>query len=169
MVHVLFMLSIMAKKSSFMCRHSYPSVTKKTLNRSHSFVESYTQTRNTLKFSLYFFISSMKLLIVTWQLERKKYIGNDVVVVVYKEGIQPFDPTVIKSHFNRMFSFFSLYFELFTDDLITTFALQMYSLSFRENLQQILRKNSIGKSILSMDIIIKECHKWPQSGKAEKV
>jgi hypothetical protein len=37
------------------------------------------------------------------QLERKKYIGNDVVVLVYKEGTQPFDPTVIKSQFNHVF------------------------------------------------------------------
>lgn len=37
------------------------------------------------------------------QLERKKHVGNDVVVLVYKEGNTQFDPTAIKSQFNHFF------------------------------------------------------------------
>eukprot|EP00324_Dicrateria_rotunda_P005126 CAMPEP_0206169600 /NCGR_PEP_ID=MMETSP1474-20131121/36223_1 /ASSEMBLY_ACC=CAM_ASM_001110 /TAXON_ID=97495 /ORGANISM="Imantonia sp., Strain RCC918" /LENGTH=539 /DNA_ID=CAMNT_0053575749 /DNA_START=20 /DNA_END=1636 /DNA_ORIENTATION=+ len=37
------------------------------------------------------------------QVERKRHLGNDVVVIVYKEGDTPFDPTIIRSHFNQIF------------------------------------------------------------------
>ncbi|PRP84641.1 rap GTPase-activating protein [Planoprotostelium fungivorum] len=36
-------------------------------------------------------------------IERKKHIGNDLVVVVFKEGKQPLDPTVFRSQFNHVF------------------------------------------------------------------
>lgn len=37
------------------------------------------------------------------QLERKRHLGNDVVVIVYKEGNQKFNPACIHSMFNHMF------------------------------------------------------------------
>jgi peroxiredoxin len=37
------------------------------------------------------------------QIERKRHLGNDVAVIVFKEGSQKFDPTCIKSHFNHVF------------------------------------------------------------------
>jgi len=37
------------------------------------------------------------------QVERKRHLGNDVVIVLFKEGNTPFDPTVIKSQFNHVF------------------------------------------------------------------
>jgi len=38
------------------------------------------------------------------RLERKRHIGNDVVVFVFKEGNQPFDPSLIRSEFNHIFA-----------------------------------------------------------------
>ncbi len=38
------------------------------------------------------------------RVERKRHIGNDVVVLIFKEGNTPFDPLAIKSQFNRMYS-----------------------------------------------------------------
>jgi hypothetical protein len=35
------------------------------------------------------------------QIERKRHIGNDIVMIVFKEGSQPFDPQVMRSKFNR--------------------------------------------------------------------
>lgn len=35
------------------------------------------------------------------QVERKRHIGNDMVVVIFKEGKTPFDPNLIRSQFNR--------------------------------------------------------------------
>jgi len=36
--------------------------------------------------------------------ERKKHIGNDIVVIIYQEeGSQPFDPRWVKSWFNHVF------------------------------------------------------------------
>ena len=37
------------------------------------------------------------------QLARKRHIGNDVVVVVFHQDDQPFDPRVFKSKFNQVF------------------------------------------------------------------
>ena len=37
------------------------------------------------------------------QLERKRHLGNDVVVIIYKEGDQKFDPSCIHSEFNHVF------------------------------------------------------------------
>jgi len=37
------------------------------------------------------------------QVERKRFLGNDVVVVVFKEGEQPFSPQFFRSHFNCVF------------------------------------------------------------------
>jgi hypothetical protein len=36
------------------------------------------------------------------QIQKKRHIGNDIVVLVYKEGKTPFSPDIIKSCFNRM-------------------------------------------------------------------
>jgi RAP1 GTPase activating protein 1 len=38
----------------------------------------------------------------TQQVERKRHIGNDIVVIIFKEGNTPFNPSLIRSHFNRM-------------------------------------------------------------------
>jgi RAP1 GTPase activating protein 1 len=35
--------------------------------------------------------------------ERKRHLGNDVVVLIFKEGNTPFNPLCIKSHFNHVF------------------------------------------------------------------
>ena len=37
------------------------------------------------------------------QVERKRHLGNDVVVIVFRESdcTEPFDPLKIKSQFNR--------------------------------------------------------------------
>ncbi|PRP79617.1 hypothetical protein PROFUN_12807 [Planoprotostelium fungivorum] len=37
------------------------------------------------------------------RVERKRHIGNDVIVVVFQEGDKPFNPFVIKSQFNQVF------------------------------------------------------------------
>jgi hypothetical protein len=37
------------------------------------------------------------------KLERKRHLGNDVIVIIYKEGSQIFDPTCIHSEFNHIF------------------------------------------------------------------
>lgn len=37
------------------------------------------------------------------QIERKRHLGNDVVLLIFKEGNQKFDPTVMSSHFNHAF------------------------------------------------------------------
>lgn len=37
------------------------------------------------------------------QVERKRHIGNDVVVIVFNDGKTPFLPTGMKSHFNHVF------------------------------------------------------------------
>ena len=37
------------------------------------------------------------------QLDRKRHLGNDVVVVIYTEDDTPFDPTIMYSHFNYIF------------------------------------------------------------------
>merc|ERR1711988_532427 len=39
------------------------------------------------------------------QLERKRHLGNDVVLIIFKEGGEtPFNPTSIHSHFNYIFA-----------------------------------------------------------------
>merc|ERR1712146_513020 len=38
------------------------------------------------------------------QVERKRHIGNDVVVLVFNESGEPFDPSVLTSHFNHIFA-----------------------------------------------------------------
>lgn len=35
------------------------------------------------------------------QISKKRHIGNDCVVIIFKEGNSPFVPTVIKSNFVR--------------------------------------------------------------------
>ena len=35
------------------------------------------------------------------QVCKKRHIGNDVVIIVFKESSVPFDPQIIRSHFNR--------------------------------------------------------------------
>jgi len=35
------------------------------------------------------------------RVERKRHLGNDVVLLIFLEGNQPLDPTIFKSHFNR--------------------------------------------------------------------
>jgi hypothetical protein len=37
------------------------------------------------------------------QVERKRHIGNDVVVIVFNESGEPFDPSTLTSHFNHVF------------------------------------------------------------------
>jgi len=37
------------------------------------------------------------------QLHRKRQIGNDIVVVIFSEGDEPFNPAVLTSHFNHVF------------------------------------------------------------------
>jgi len=37
------------------------------------------------------------------QVERKRHVGNDVVILVFKHGDTPFSPSVIKSQFNHVF------------------------------------------------------------------
>lgn len=37
------------------------------------------------------------------QLDRKAHIGNDHVVIIYNDDTQPFDPRVMRSHFNHVF------------------------------------------------------------------
>ena len=37
------------------------------------------------------------------RVERKRHLGNDVVLIVFKEGNTPFDPKCIRSHFNHIF------------------------------------------------------------------
>jgi len=37
------------------------------------------------------------------RVERKRHLGNDIVVLVFKEGEQPFDPLCLTTHFNNIF------------------------------------------------------------------
>ena len=37
------------------------------------------------------------------QVEKKRHLGNDVVLIVFKEGDQLFDPSQIRSEFNHIF------------------------------------------------------------------
>ena len=37
------------------------------------------------------------------QLHKKRHLGNDLVIVVFKEGDQHFDPSCLASHFNHVF------------------------------------------------------------------
>jgi len=37
------------------------------------------------------------------RVERKRHLGNDVVIIIFKEGNQPFDPLLIHSQFNHLF------------------------------------------------------------------
>ena len=39
----------------------------------------------------------------TAQLEKKRHIGNDVIVIVFHEGSSPFDPSKFHSQFNHIF------------------------------------------------------------------
>merc|ERR1712137_635332 len=39
----------------------------------------------------------------TQQLERKRHLGNDVVVIIFKEGDDKFDPSCLHSEFNHVF------------------------------------------------------------------
>lgn len=39
------------------------------------------------------------------QVCKKRHIGNDVVVIIFKENNIPFDPLCIRSQFNRMCKF----------------------------------------------------------------
>jgi hypothetical protein len=34
--------------------------------------------------------------------ERKRHVGNDVAITVFVEGGQPFDPSILVSHFIRI-------------------------------------------------------------------
>jgi len=37
------------------------------------------------------------------KLERKRHLGNDVVVIIFKECDEPFNPAWIRSEFNHIF------------------------------------------------------------------
>lgn len=37
------------------------------------------------------------------QLERKRHLGNDVVIIIFKEATSKFSPTMLKSEFNHIF------------------------------------------------------------------
>jgi hypothetical protein len=37
------------------------------------------------------------------QVERKRHIGNDIVVIIFQEGTTPFYPGCIRSDFNHVF------------------------------------------------------------------
>lgn len=37
------------------------------------------------------------------RVERKRHLGNDIVVIIFKEGNQPFDPLCLTTHFNHVF------------------------------------------------------------------
>jgi RAP1 GTPase activating protein 1 len=36
-------------------------------------------------------------------LERKRHLGNDIVIIIFKESLSPFKPDIIKSEFNHIF------------------------------------------------------------------
>jgi hypothetical protein len=37
------------------------------------------------------------------QLERKRHLGNDIVVIVFQDAEEPFSPAWLKSEFNHIF------------------------------------------------------------------
>jgi len=37
------------------------------------------------------------------KVDRKKHLGNDVIIVIFKEGNEPLDPTIFRSQFNHVF------------------------------------------------------------------
>jgi hypothetical protein len=43
------------------------------------------------------------------RVERKRHLGNDVVLIVFKEGNTPFNPKCIRSHFNHIFVVVQVY------------------------------------------------------------
>lgn len=66
------------------------------------------------------------------RVERKRHLGNDVVLIIFNESNSPFDPCEIHSHFNRNTSSIIVISCFF---LIPSF-FQIFSLWF--NLQKIL-------------------------------
>ncbi|GAM25118.1 hypothetical protein SAMD00019534_082930 [Acytostelium subglobosum LB1] len=38
------------------------------------------------------------------QIDRKRHLGNDIVIVIFKEGDTPISPTIFKSNFNHIFA-----------------------------------------------------------------
>ena len=47
-------------------------------------------------------------------LERKRHGGNDVIIIIFKTGKTPFDPTMMRSTFNRkLFLFLFCFFLCF--------------------------------------------------------
>jgi hypothetical protein len=64
------------------------------------------------------------------QLERKRHLGNDIVVLVFKEGNTPYVPNTVISEFNRMSNPRSEFqFLIFFNACL----LQMYLLSFNRS------------------------------------
>jgi hypothetical protein len=43
------------------------------------------------------------ILIFVSQIERKRFIGNDIVVLIFNDGNTHFDPSQMHSHFNHVF------------------------------------------------------------------
>lgn len=53
-------------------------------------------------FFFFFFFERRGGLILEIQIERKRHLGNDIVMIIFQEGEQPFSPDAITSEFNRM-------------------------------------------------------------------
>eukprot|EP00005_Dracoamoeba_jomungandri_P010493 CAMPEP_0174263584 /NCGR_PEP_ID=MMETSP0439-20130205/19287_1 /TAXON_ID=0 /ORGANISM="Stereomyxa ramosa, Strain Chinc5" /LENGTH=936 /DNA_ID=CAMNT_0015349005 /DNA_START=58 /DNA_END=2868 /DNA_ORIENTATION=+ len=45
----------------------------------------------------------------TQQIERKRHIGNDVVVIIFQDEADEFDPSIMKTHFNHIFIVVTMY------------------------------------------------------------
>jgi len=72
---------------------------KRDTTGTHSVYTKYQQ------FEIMFHVSSMLPFqeMDEQKVERKRHLGNDIVILVFKEGNTPFDPTCLKSHFNHIF------------------------------------------------------------------
>jgi hypothetical protein len=58
--------------------------------------------------------------ITRFQIERKRHLGNDVIMIVFKDSdSEPFSPNCVKSEFNRKRFFFSFLIEahIFSSDV----------------------------------------------------
>ena len=58
-------------------------------------------TRN--RYHSYYYFFPISSILIALQLERKRHLGNDVVVIIFKEGNHLFDPGCLRSEFNHVF------------------------------------------------------------------
>ena len=74
--------------------------------------------------NLYVYAISSKLFFQI-KIERKRHLGNDIVVCVFKEGNTNFTPEIVKSVFNRTY-YATTYLLIYTGEMLTSFRLDSF-------------------------------------------